>query len=110
MVAMGVGDEDVCHRFVAHGIEQRADMGFIVRAWIDDCHLAVADDVADGPFKGEWARIIGHNSPHAGHRLVHHIGHEIKIFVEGNVVAHALTSDWRIPAYHYFGHTCTPGN
>ncbi len=89
MVAMGMGDKDVRHRLVAHGIEQRADVAGIVGAGIDNGDATVADDVAERAFEGERARIVGHDSPHAGHHLIHPIGREIEILVERNVVAHA---------------------
>ncbi len=88
MVAVGVGDEDRGHRLVAHGLEQRADMGGIVRPGIDDGDLAAADDVAHRPLEGERSRIVRHHAADAGHRLVHRVGGEIEIFIEGNVVGH----------------------
>ena len=66
MVAMGVGDENVGHGLAAHGIEQRRDMGVVVRAGIEDRDFAAADDVADRAFEGERARIVGDHGPHAG--------------------------------------------
>ena len=88
MIAMGVGDEDMRHRLVAHRVEQRADVTLVGRAGIDDGDLAAADDVAHRALEGERPRIIGHHAPDAGHRLVHRVGDEIEIFVEGDVVGH----------------------
>src|SRR5438105_2950306 len=106
MVAMGIGDENVRYCFAAHGVEHGADMGRIIRARIDDRYIAASNDVSDSPLEGERPWIVGHDPAHLGHRLVHHIGREIEILVEWNIVVHA----WRPlgePAYHYFGHTCT---
>ena len=89
MVAVGVGDEDRRHRLVAHGVEQRADVALVGRAGIDDGDLAAADDVAHRALEGERPRIVGHHAADAGHRLVHRVGGEIEIFVEGDVVGHA---------------------
>ena len=88
MVAVGVGDENVRHRLVAHGVEQRGDMRRIVRTRIDDGDLAAADDVAHRPLEGERAGIVRHHAAHARHRLVHGVGGEIEALVEGNVVGH----------------------
>ena len=88
VVAVGVGDEDRRHRLVAHGIEQRADVALIGRPGVDDGDLAAADDVAERALEGERPRIISHHAADARHRLVHRVGGEIEIFVEGDVVGH----------------------
>ena len=88
MVAVGVGDENMRHRLVAHGLEQRGDMGGIVRAGIDDGDAAAADDVAHRALEGERPGIVRHHAAYAGHRLVHGVGREFEIFVEGDVVGH----------------------
>jgi hypothetical protein len=95
MIAVGVGDENVRHRLVSHGIEQRADMGGIVRTRVKDRNLAAADDVTDGAFECERTRIVGHDPTHTRHRLVHDIGREFEVLVERNIVVHAVTSGWR---------------
>ena len=102
MVAVGVRDEDRAHRLVAHGIEQRADMRGIVGPRIDDGDFAFADDVAERALEGERARIIGHHTAHARYHLVDRVGREFEIFIEGDVVGHALSNvmrglDPRIP-------------
>ena len=56
MIAMGVGDEDVGHGLAAHRVEQRRDMGVVVRAGIEDRDFAAADDVAHRALEGERAR------------------------------------------------------
>ena len=40
MIAMGVCDENVRHRLITHRVEQRFDVGRIVRTGIDDGNLA----------------------------------------------------------------------
>ena len=108
MIAMRMGDENMRHRLVAYGIEQRADMGGIVGAGIDDGDLAPADDVAERAFEGERSGVVGHHPAHAGHHLVNRVGREIETLVERNVVVgHGVGSTrWNRP-YHYFGHSCT---
>ena len=91
MVAMGVGDEDVRHGLAAHRIEQRRDMGVVVRAGIEDRHLAAADDVADRALEGERARIVGGHRAHQRRHLFHRVGLEIERLVERDVVGHART-------------------
>src|SRR5262245_37273342 len=88
MVAMGVGDENMRHCFVAHGIEQRTDMRGIVRAWIHNRHFAAADDVTDCTFERERSRIVSHDPPYARNRLVRQVGRELEILVERNVIVH----------------------
>jgi hypothetical protein len=60
----------------------------IVRPGIDDGDAALADDVAHGALEGERPRIVGHHAADARHRLVHGVGGEIEVFVEGDVVGH----------------------
>ena len=93
MVAVGVGDEDMRHGFAAYGVEERRDVGGVVRTGIDDGDLAAADDVAHRALEGERARIIAEHAPHAGHGLVDLTGREVEAFVEGNVVGHANSSE-----------------
>ena len=88
MVAMGVGDEDVRHGLAAHRIEQRRDMGFVVRAGIDDRHLAAADDVAHRPLEGERARVVAQQAAHARRDLLDPAGRQVEALVESDVVAH----------------------
>ena len=88
MVAVGVGDEDRRHRLVAHGVEQGADVALVGRARIDDRDLAAADDVAHRALEGERSRIVRHHAADAGHGLVHGVGGEVEVFVEGDVVGH----------------------
>jgi hypothetical protein len=76
------------HGLVAHGVEQRCDMGRIVRAGIDDGDLTLADDVAERALEGERPGIIGHHPAHAGHDLIDRVRGEIEILVEGDVVGH----------------------
>src|SRR6187399_2170427 len=95
MIPMGVGDENMRHRLAAHGVEQRTDMRRIVGARIDDRDFPAAEEVAHGPLEGEWTRVVGHDSPHARHRLVHHVRRKIETFVEGNVVAVAHAASGR---------------
>ena len=59
MIAVGMGDENVGDGFAAHGVEQRGDMGVVVRPGIDDRDLAAADDVAHRALEGERAGIVG---------------------------------------------------
>src|SRR5438874_3472771 len=65
MVAMRMGDEDVRHGLTAHGIEQRRDVLWIVRAGIDDRDLATPDDVADRSLEGERSWIVSDDAAHA---------------------------------------------
>ena len=88
MIAVGVGDEDRRHCLVAHRVKQSADVTLVGRTRIDDSDLAAADDVAHRALEGERPRIIGHHAADAGNRLVHGVGDEIEILVEGNVVGH----------------------
>ena len=88
MIAMGVGDEDRRHRLIAHGVEQRTDVALVGRPGIDDGDLAAADDVAHRALEGERPRIIRHHAADARHRLVHGVGGEIEILVEGDIVGH----------------------
>ena len=99
MVAMRVGDENMRHRLVAHGIEQRGDVDRIVGAGIDDGDLAAADDVGERALEGERPRIVGHHPAHAGHHLVDGVGGEIERLVEGNVVGHGHMSCAGLPAH-----------
>ena len=89
MIAMSVGDENMGDGLVAHGIEQRSDMGVVIGAGIEDRHFAAADDVAHRALEGERARIVGHHGADAGRHLACGVGLEIERFVEGDVVAHA---------------------
>ena len=88
MVAVGVSDEDRRHRLVAHGFEQSADMPLVGRTGIDNGDAAFADDVTHRALEGERPRIVGHHSADAGRRLVHSVGGEIEVFVEGDIVGH----------------------
>ena len=82
MVPMRMRHKNVRDGFIPHGVEQCADMSRIVRAGIDDRDLPSANDVADGALERERAGIVGHDPAHARHRLVHHIGCEVEVFVE----------------------------
>src|SRR5580658_4381229 len=88
---MGVGDEDMRHRFAAHGVEQRRDMGVVVRPGIEDRHVAAADDVADRALERERARIVGGHRAHQRRHLFHPVGLEIERLVERDVIGHAHT-------------------
>jgi hypothetical protein len=57
MVAMGVGDDDMRHPLPLHSVEDRLDVGRVVRTGVDHRHLAHADDVRAGAMKGEGAGI-----------------------------------------------------
>src|SRR4029079_11933530 len=92
MIAMRVGDENMRHGFVAHGVKQHSDMSRIVWAGIDDRNFTAAEYVAQRSLEGERTGIVGHNSPYARHRLVDDVRRKRKIFVKGNVVAH-LSND-----------------
>ena len=89
MIAVGVGDENVRHRLVAHGREQRGDVGGIDRTGIDNRDAALADDVAERALEGERAGIVRHDAAYARHRFIDRVGREVEIFIEGNVVGHA---------------------
>src|SRR6185436_19474258 len=58
----------------------------VVRPGIDDRDLALAYDVADRAGKGERARIVAENPPHAGAGFIDDAGLERKIAVERDVV------------------------
>src|SRR6185437_1370284 len=88
MVAMGVRDENMRHRLVAHGLEQRGYMGGIVRAGIDNGDAAFADNVAQRALEGERPRIVRHHAAYAGHRLVDRARDEIEMSVKGDVIGH----------------------
>src|SRR5690348_2910768 len=88
MIAMSMSDENMRYRLITHGIEERADVSRIVGAGVDDRDFPMAEDVAHGSLESEWARVVGHDPPHARHGLVHHVPCELEIFVEGNIVAH----------------------
>ncbi len=90
MIAVGVGDENMRHGLVAHGVEQRRDMALVGGARIDDGDLAPADDVAERALEGERPRIVGHDAAHAGHDLVDRVGREIESLIEGMSSAMAL--------------------
>ncbi len=65
MVAVGMGDQYVGDRLAGRGRHQRVEMGFVVRAGIDDGHPAAADDVAVGAGKGEGAGVRRRDPAHA---------------------------------------------
>ena len=88
MIAMGVGNENMRHRLVAHGRKQRGDMGGIARSGIDNCDAALADDIAERALEGERPRIVRHDAAYAGHRFIDGVGRELEIFIEGDVVGH----------------------
>ena len=89
MIAMGMGDENVGYGFAAHRIEQRGNMGVVLRTGIDDRDLAAADDVAHRALEGERARIIGDDGAHAGRHVGGAAGHQIECLVVSDVVAHS---------------------
>src|SRR5690349_1884703 len=107
MIAVSMGDENMRHRLATHGVEQRTDMRRVIGARIDDCDFAAPENIAHGPFEGERTRIVGHDAPHALHRLVNRIRRKFEVFVEGDVVVHMSSGALAEPAYHYFGLTCT---
>src|SRR6185437_11956545 len=88
MVAMGVRDENMRHRLVPHGLEQRGYMGGIVGAGIDNCHAAFADNVAQRALEGERPRIVRPHAAYTGHRLVDPARAELEISVKGDVIGH----------------------
>jgi hypothetical protein len=61
-------------------------MRLMVGTGIDDGDLAAAHDVADRTGKGEGARIVAQDAPHAGPHFLDHAGQKRKIAVEWNVV------------------------
>ena len=89
MVAMGVGDENMRHRFPAHCIEQRRDMRLIERPRIDDGNEPAADEVAHRPLERHRPRIVAHDPPQAGADLLDRVGPQIEVFIERDVVGHA---------------------
>jgi hypothetical protein len=91
MIAMGVGDENMRHRFAAHGVEQRLDVGVIRRAGIDDGDLSAPDDVAHGTLERERAGIIRQQPAHARDDVLDHTGSKVESFVEADVVLHAFS-------------------
>jgi hypothetical protein len=61
----------------------------IVRARIDDRHLAATDDVADRALERERSRIVGDDAADAGRDLFGAAGFEVEDSVVRDVVAHA---------------------
>ena len=61
-------------------------MGLIVGTGIDDRDLALAHNVTHRAGKGEGARIVAENPPHAGTDDLGHAGLQRKIAVERDVV------------------------
>ncbi len=95
MIAMSMCDKNMRHSLVANGIEERADMRFVIRTGIDDRDLATTDDVANGSLESEWAGIVGHDTSDACHRLVDSVRRDGEVFVERDVVGHAVRSNLR---------------
>src|SRR5262245_56324527 len=95
MVAMGMRHKNMRDGFVPHGIQQCADMPWIVRTRVDDRDLPSPNDVADRALERERTRIVRHDPTHARHGFVNHIGCEVEIFVERNVFAHSWSPDCR---------------
>src|SRR5689334_24631726 len=95
MIAVSMGDENMRHRLATHGVEQRTDMRRVIGARIDDCDFPAPQNIADGSLEGERTWIVGHNAPHALHRLVNRIRRKFEVFVEGNVVAVAHAASGR---------------
>src|SRR5258708_12494615 len=86
---MGMGDDDMGDGLALHRAEQRAGVFFAIRTGIYNGHIALADDVAVGPGKGEGARIVAKNAPNAGTDLIDHARLERKVAVERDIVVFA---------------------
>src|SRR5690242_16595652 len=81
MVAMSMRYQYVCHRLATHGIEQCGSVRLIVGTWVDDRNIALADDIADRPGKGERARIVAQDAPHARPHFLDDTGLEGEVAV-----------------------------
>src|SRR5215210_1628755 len=86
MVAMRMSDENMRHRLAAHRVQQRRDMGIILRAGIDNGDAALPDDVAHRAFEGERTGIVAENPPHPGYHLLDVAGRKLQHLVKRNVV------------------------
>jgi hypothetical protein len=71
---------------VAHGGQQRRDVGLVERAGIDDRDLPAADDVGHRALERERAGIVAEHAPHARRDLLHRVRREVEALVEGDVV------------------------
>jgi hypothetical protein len=81
---MRVGDEDVSDRLAPHGAQDGIDVILEVWAGIDDCHLAVADDVGAGAPEGEGAGIVGDHAADERCHLHRRAVVELELLDEGN--------------------------
>src|SRR5262245_20463228 len=109
MIAVGMSDDDVSHRLAAHRVKQRNRVASIQGAWIDDRHLAAANDVTQRPLEGERARIVGENAPHAGRDVVDDARSEVESAIEKDVFGHCLR--WGRPLWSpCFTHCVSAGN
>jgi hypothetical protein len=83
VVAMAMGDHDVAHRLAADRRKERLEMIVVVRAGVDDRHVAVADDVADRSGERVRAGVAAHDAAHqAAHWLRRAVGH-VEVAFEG---------------------------
>ena len=95
MIAMGMGHEDVGHRFAAHRRRAAPPIcGSIERARIDDRNLPLSDDVGHRARERERARIAGKQPPHAGRDFLHPAGSKLEALVERDVVDHGDAPRW----------------
>jgi hypothetical protein len=91
VIAVGMRDDDMGHRLLAHGVEQRRDMRRQVGSGIDDGDPSTADDVATGALERERARIAGQHAPNQGAERHALPGGGIEILIEGERVAHGCS-------------------
>ena len=82
VIRVGMGDEDVGHRFAAQGMKQGGKMRVVRRAGIDHRHLPAAHDEGRGSLEGVRAGIIDQHAAHQRRDLHHITGTGIKFPIE----------------------------
>src|SRR5689334_3522995 len=90
---MGMSDNDVCDRLVPNRIEERLDMRFVKRPWINDRNPIAANNVADRSLEREWPRIVAEQPAHAGRNFFDLARRKVESLVEWDIVTHRTTGD-----------------
>jgi hypothetical protein len=63
-------------------------MGSVIRTRVEDCHIAIADDVGAGTREGEWSLVRCENTPHARRDLIDTARGNIEVAIKGDIIGH----------------------